>query len=139
MISMENGLRTLNIARLNPDSMRESTTQKEIVKGQIKNRIHIAAIQETHITQDRRYIMEKYRIITAAADKRETTGIVRGGTSIMIHESNQRHIARITRQSSRVLRVTMDHAESKMPIRIISTFAPKMVTEEERDIGDGEM
>ena len=56
MISMENGLRTLNIASLNPDSMRETATQQEIVNGLTKNKIHIAEIQETHITQDKSYV-----------------------------------------------------------------------------------
>ena len=40
MISMENGLRTLNIASLNPGAMRETTTQKEIVKGMEKQNTH---------------------------------------------------------------------------------------------------
>ena len=52
MIIMENGIRTINIASPNQDSMREATTQQEIVKGLAGNRIHIAAIKETHITQD---------------------------------------------------------------------------------------
>ena len=71
---MENGLRTLNIAGLDPDSMRETATQQEIVNGLTKNKIHIAEIQETHITRDKIYMMGNYRI-TAAADKIEATGI----------------------------------------------------------------
>ena len=75
---ISNGLRTLNIAILNPDSMREAT-MKEIIKGLARNRIHIAEIQETNITKDRSYIMGNYKIITAAADKNDTTGIVSWG------------------------------------------------------------
>ena len=38
IISIEKGLRTLNIASLNPDSMREKEMQHEIVKGIAKNK-----------------------------------------------------------------------------------------------------
>ena len=82
---MENGLMTPNIASSNPDSMREKSMHREIGKGIAKNKIHIAAIQETHITQDKCYAMGNYRIITDAADKSAETGIATGGTSIMIH------------------------------------------------------
>ena len=43
----------------------------------------------------------------------------------MVRESLQQHIAQIPRQSSRPLRVTLDRAKSKMPIHIISTYAPR--------------
>ena len=49
---MENGLRALNIASLNPDSMRGREMQQEIVKILTKNKIHLAAIQVKHITAD---------------------------------------------------------------------------------------
>ena len=48
LISMENGLRTLNIASLNPDSMKEKETRQEIINHLARNKIHIAVIQETH-------------------------------------------------------------------------------------------
>ena len=122
---MENELRTLNIACLNPDSMGEATMQQEIVKCLARNQTHIAATQETHILQDRRYLLGNYGIITSSADISEGKGGVSGGTAITIHESMQQHTPQITRQSSRVLRVTMGHSASKMPIRIISTYAPR--------------
>ena len=68
--------------------------------------------------------MGNYRVITAAAGKNEETGIFTGGTSIMVHGSIQKNIAQITRQRRRVLRVTLGQAKSKMPIHIISTYAP---------------
>ena len=113
MISMENGLMTLNIASLNPDSTRETPMQKEIVKGLDTNKIHIASIQETHITQDKSYVVENYRIITASADKSEATGIVTGWAAIMIRESQKQRIKQIARQIIRALRVTLDHAKSR--------------------------
>ena len=36
LINMENGLRTLNIASLNPDSFKEETTRQEIINGLTK-------------------------------------------------------------------------------------------------------
>ena len=55
LIRMENGLRTLNIASLNPDSMKEKATHQEIIKGLARNKIHLSTIQETHITKDLSY------------------------------------------------------------------------------------
>ena len=68
---MENGIRPMNISSLNPDSMKEDQMQRGIIKDLTRIKIHIAAIRETHITQDRYYIMGNYRVITAAATKRE--------------------------------------------------------------------
>ena len=131
LIRMENGIRTLNIAILNPDSMTERATKQVIIKGLTKNKIHIATIQETHITKDLSYTLGNYRIITSAAEKHKETGTVTGGTAIMIHESLQQKVTQIKRQSIRSLRVTLDHAKAKMPIHVISTYAPHIRHAEE--------
>ena len=65
LITMENGPRTMNIAILNPESMKEEQMQRYIVKDMTRFKIHISAIQETHITQYRDYLLGNYRIITA--------------------------------------------------------------------------
>ena len=100
LIIMENGLRTLNIASLNPDSMKGKETQQEIINSLARNKIHLATIQETHITTDPSYMMDNYRIITSSAEKHKETGTVTGGTSIMIHESLQQNITKIKRRIS---------------------------------------
>ena len=125
LIAMPKGLRTMNIASLNPDSMKDEQVQRDIIKDPTRNKIHIAAAQATHITQDRDYILDNYRIITASSAKREETGVVQGGTEIMLHGRTQQYITQITRKSSRVLRVTLDRRESKMPIHILATYAPQ--------------
>ena len=53
LIKMENGIRSMNNASLNPDSMGEEEMKRGIVKNLTRNKIHIAAIQETHIIQDK--------------------------------------------------------------------------------------
>ena len=96
-------------------------------KSPYRNKIHLTAIQETHITRDCNYVVGNYRVITSAEDKNKETGIATWGTAIiMIRGSLQKNITQITRQSSRALRVTSDHAKSKMQIHIISTYAPQM-------------
>ena len=74
LIRMKNGLRTMNIASLNPGSMKEEQMQREIIKNLMRNKIHIAAIQETHIAQDRDYLLDNNRIITASSTKSGKTG-----------------------------------------------------------------
>ena len=121
---MVNGLRTMNIVILDPDSTREEKMQRDIIKNLTRNKIHMASIQGKHIIQDRDYIVDKYRIITASAAKRVETGVVQGGEAIMINESTHQYITQITRQSIRVLKVTLDSRNSNMPSQIITTYDP---------------
>ena len=121
---MEDGLRTLNISIVNTDSMREGGMQRGIIKNLARNKTHIAEVQETHITRDANYIMGNYRVIATAATKSETTGVVQGRVTVMIHESIQPNTTQITRER-RSLRVTLGRKYSKMPIRILSTYAPR--------------
>ena len=127
-------VRALNIASINPDSTKEEQTQRDIIKNLARHRIHIAAIQETHITQARDYLLYNYRVVTEASNKREETGLVQGGKAIMIHESMQQYITQIARRSSRVRRVTQGRKNSQMPIQILTNYAPHNGhTEEDRD------
>ena len=139
LTSMENGLRTLNIASLNPDSMKEREMQHEIVKSLKKNEIHLAAIQETHITRDFSYMLGNYRIVTSAAEKSKETGTVPGGTAIIIRESLQQNITQIRRQSSRSLRVTLDHARSKCQSASYQHMRRTMDTRRTRKDSTGKM
>ena len=66
---MKNGLRAMYIASLNPGSMKEEQTQRDIIKDITRSKIHIAAIRETNISQDRDYLLDNYRIITASSAK----------------------------------------------------------------------
>ena len=124
---MQNGIRAPNIAIMNPDSVEAVQTQRDIVKNLTRHKIHITHVQETHITQSKRYRPGNYRIIATASSKGETTGVEKGGAAITMHGCTQNQITKITTTSSRVLRVTMGHAESKMPIRALSTYAPHNV------------
>ena len=75
---MKNGLRTMNIAILNPDSMEEGRTQRDIIEDLAPSKIHIEAIQETNITQYRGYLLDNDRIVTESSGKSAETGAVQG-------------------------------------------------------------
>ena len=132
LIIMESGIRTINIASLIPDSMEAAQTQRGIIKNLNMNKIHIAAVHEARITQDGNYILDKYRFSTSSASERKTTGVVQGGTAVMIREIKHRCVAQISRRSSRVLRETIDRKNSKMPIQTLSTDQPRIVHKEDR-------
>ena len=68
-ISTKSGYRTLNILSLNPDNFISTTRQDDITHELQKQRIHLAAIQETHIPHDLSYKRNGYRGITTAARK----------------------------------------------------------------------
>ena len=124
MFKMGNWHRTMDIASLNPDSMKEEQMQSDIIKNLARSKIHISAIQETHIIHDRDHLIDNYRIVEESATKREETGVVQGGTSIMIHGRTQQYITTITRKRRRVLKVTICHQKSNAPIQRITTYAP---------------
>ena len=86
---MENGLSAMNVSGLNQDLAQDEQIQRDIIKNITRNKIHIAAIHETHIAQDRDYLMGNYRIIAASATKRGKTGVLQGGAEIAIREIAQ--------------------------------------------------
>ena len=110
----------MNISSLNPGSKKEEQMHRYIIKNLARNKIHISAIQETHIIQDRDYARDNYRCIAAAATKRIETGVAQGGKAVMIPESTRQYITQIARQSSRALRVTQGRKNSTMAIQILT-------------------
>ena len=54
---MENGVRTLNIAIVNPDSMKGAQMQRGVIKNIAGGKIHISEVRETHITKERNYFL----------------------------------------------------------------------------------
>ena len=92
---MEDRLRAINIASVNPDSTKVEQTQWGIITNLTRNITKIEAIQETHIAQGIKYTMEKYRAITVAAVKKDTDAIAQGGVAIAIHESAKPYITHI--------------------------------------------
>jgi len=69
VINMDAGNRTLCIASLNPDTFINPEQRITITNMLLMQKIHIAAIQETHIPHDLNYTLNGYRIITSAAIK----------------------------------------------------------------------
>ena len=69
----------------------------------LRNKIHIAAIQETHIPRDLDYKLNGYRIITTAAMQenkehdRPNWGLSTAGVAILVHEELEHHIVNIKR------------------------------------------
>jgi len=70
ILTMKPGQRTLSIVSLNPDNFILPETRTNTTHALQRNKIHIAAIQETHIPHDLNYKHNEYRIITTAAKKR---------------------------------------------------------------------
>ena len=86
---MDDGLCAVNISSLNPDSMEEEQTRRDIIKILARSKVNIAAIQETHIIQDRDYLLGNYRSTTSLSAKKEDTVEAHGRTSIMLHGGMQ--------------------------------------------------
>ena len=91
------------------------------------NKIHIAAIQETHIPKDYNYKYNGYRIITSASKNttgNNTNGMTRGGVAIMIHQEMEQYISNINRIDHRIMTVTLQDTPKDIPITIVVTYAP---------------
>ena len=54
MLNMGNGIITITIERLNPDTIRGENAER--LKKHNKTKIHISSVQETQIPRDREYI-----------------------------------------------------------------------------------
>ena len=59
----------MNIPSLDPDSMKEEQTQRDIVKNPTRAMIHISDVREKHIIRARYYRVGNYRITPEAATK----------------------------------------------------------------------
>ena len=121
---MKEGNRSLSIASINPDNFAHEITQTEITEMLLRKKIHIAAIQETHIPRDLNYKLNGYRIITSAAiretnlsEKHENTnrGLPNAGVAILIHEELEHHVVNIQRIDGRIIKVTLHSKKLTYP------------------------
>ena len=130
--NVANGLHTLNIAIINPGSMKEEKMRRSIIKNIARGKIHTATVQQTHITIDRNCLLGRYRIITESETRSETTGVAQGGgVAAAIHDSIHQNITQIARQSRRVLRITLGRKNSKIPTWALFTHWPPNGRKEE--------
>ena len=95
-----------------------------------RDKIHIAAIQETHVPHGQDYTYNGYRIITSAAQKENTInnhlkpGMHIGGVAILVQEELSQHIVAINRIDNRIKHITLQSPNSHTPITIINSYAP---------------
>ena len=126
VLNMDQGNRTLSIVSINPDNLTTTESKLTVTHLLRKNKIHIAAIQETHIPHDQNYKLNGYRIITTKAliNTGNKQGMAEGGVAILIHEDLEQHITHIHRINHRIMKITMHSEESHTPVTIINTYAP---------------
>ena len=105
---MEHWSKMLRIASLNPDTFINNETRLHITNMPIMRKIHITAIQETHIPHELDYMINGYRIITSHAieqpktNSNTRTGLNTGGLAILIHENPTHQIVSVQRKSSNI-------------------------------------
>jgi len=111
---MRPGNRTIIVVSLNPDNFTSQETKIAAVQMIRKQKIHIEAIQETHIPHDHNYKFNGYRIITTNAipNSGNNQGIAEGGVSILIHEELEQHITHIQRVNQGIVKITLHSAQS---------------------------
>ena len=66
-------MNNLSVVILNPDHCIAPQIQQDIAQQLMKNKIHIALIQETNIPRNLNYERNGYRIITSAATPKPKT------------------------------------------------------------------
>lgn len=109
---MQPGTRTLIIASINPGNF--ATQDTKVLQ---RHKIHIAAIQETHIPVGQNYKLNGYRIITTSEIIKpgNKQGIAEGGVAVLIHEDIEQHIIHIRRINHRIVKITLRSEESNTP------------------------
>ena len=65
-INSESGNRTLRIVSVNPDSLTTAESMLRMAEILLRNKIHLDAIQETHIPYGPNYVTDGYRIIASS-------------------------------------------------------------------------
>ena len=110
-LSNKPGYRALSILTLEPDNFIPNERQGDIMRERHRNRIRIAAIQETHIPQCQSYVENGYRAITTAERKTNSANIIKGmyqgGVSILVREDMQRQIKQIGRIGRGILKIIL--------------------------------
>jgi len=127
VLNTNQGNCTLNIVSINPDALTTQESRQRLTEELLRNKIHLAAIQETHIAHGQNYLHNGYRIITSAAIKNTSEnkpGMSEGGVAILIHENIAPHITHIHRISRRTVKITLQSKNSHTPVTIINTYAP---------------
>jgi len=111
---MKKGYRSLSIASINPDTFAAKESQLQVVQMIQQRKIHIAAIQETHIPYDQNFKLSGYRIITSKAIQQNAgqQGIATGGVAILVHEELEQRKVQIHRIDHRILKITLHSPES---------------------------
>ena len=120
--------RTLIISPIGPDNFQHRQSRWDITDILTYNKIHIAAVQETHIPQVQNYRLNEYRIITSPVieatevNRNKRAGLHEGGVTISIHEELEQHITCIQIIDRGI--ITLQSAEPHTPETIINEYAP---------------
>jgi len=130
VLNTHEGIRSLSIASINPDNFILEKAQTEITEMLLRNKIHIEAIQETHIPRDLNYKLNGYRIITTAEIQgnkehdHPNRGLSTAGVAILVHGELEHHIVNIKRADARIMKITLHIKQSHTPLTILFTYAP---------------
>ena len=122
------GYWALSIFTLNRGNFIQNERKGDITHEPHRGRIHIAAIQETHIPNDQPYVENGYRVITTAARKTNSAnnikGMCQGGVAILVFGDMQRHIKEIARIGRRILKIIFSAKNAVAPIAVLAAYAP---------------
>jgi len=127
VISTEQGLRTLSIVSMNHDNFISEEARRNITQTLRRNKIHIAALQETHIPHSLNYISDGYGIITTSSTRQNLDipqGLTTGEVAILVHKDLEQHITHIAKINNRIMHITLQSQKSHTPITILNTYAP---------------
>ena len=117
---MGNGLNAISVESLNPYHFITREAQQDVTQQLLKRKIHIAMIQETHIPQDRNFIRNEYRVITAAVipnpkkqQDKDISGRNIAWVAKAIRNEMAQRISQIERVSHRILKIILGREKPK--------------------------
>ena len=90
--------------------------------------IHIASTQETNYPRCPNYMMNGYRIITAASKQPpepHPAGMAGVGVAILIQQEPDQYISQINRTCHRIMTIALNGQPKDTPIAIIAPYAPQ--------------
>ena len=92
----------------------------------IRQKIHLAEIQETHYPENANYILNGYRIGASASrtpTEQPKIGMAKGGVAISVRAELMQYISKIQRIDHRITILTLLDTTNDVQVTIIATYA----------------
>ena len=132
VINTRPGRNTLYVVGRNPVQFITRNVQRDITHRLLRNKIHIAPIQDTNMPFNSGYSKNDCKVFASAAILNSKTtpghnipGQYIAGASVAIHQDLAPRISTIQRIGQWITKIPLDREEMNKPVTVLVTYAPR--------------